>query len=125
DNVFDVPESVSFADGQKEVDFTVSFPDAGEGTTYNLKLALEGDQFVNPYSSKPITYTANVTRIKWEPVEEPMVYVDGAFTGGYGVNSFPMYVNAEKAQLGGAVRYRFLNVYDVPTQDPDEDGIYD
>ncbi|WP_010663783.1 hypothetical protein [Marinilabilia salmonicolor] len=124
ENVFEVPETVSFADGETEVDFTVTFPTAEEGTTYNLKLAVEGDEFVNPYASELPYVETNATRIQWVPVEEPMIYVDGAFSGGYGVSSFPMYVEAEKAEIAGAVRYRFKNVYDVPTGS-DEDGVYD
>lgn len=125
ENVFNVPEKVSFADGETEVNFTVTFPNAGEGTTYDLKLSVEGDEYVNPYASALPYVKTNVTRIKWEPVAEPMIYVDGAFAGGYGVNFFPMYVDAEKAEVTGMVRYRFKNAYDVPTGDPDVDGIYD
>lgn len=51
EDVFVVPETVSFAAGEKEATFTVSFPTAGEGTTYNLKLSVRGDEFDNPYSS--------------------------------------------------------------------------
>ncbi|PRZ00316.1 hypothetical protein BY457_106142 [Marinilabilia salmonicolor] len=124
DDVFEVPETVSFADGETEVDFKVTFPTAAEGTTYNLKLAVEGDEFVNPYSSQIPYVEANATRIQWVSVDEPMIYVDGAFSGGYGVSSYPMYVQAEKAEVSGAVRYRFKNVYDVATG-TDEDGIHD
>jgi len=123
DNVFNVPEVVSFVDGEKEVHFIVSFPAASEGVTYDLKLAVEGDEYVNPYASELPYMTTNVTRIKWSPVEEPMVYVDGTFSTLFGVSLFPMYVEAEKAEVTGMVRYRFKNAYDVPTE-PDEDGIY-
>lgn len=125
EDVFNVPQTVSFADGETEKEFTVSFPSAGEGITYKLKLAVEGDEYVNPYATALPYVTTNVTRIKWEPVEEPMVYIDGTFTALFGVDLFPMYVNAEKAVLGDVVRYRFKNAYDVPSGDPDEDGIYD
>lgn len=125
DDVFNVPATVSFADGETEVDFTITFPNAGEGTTYGLELLVEGDQYVNPYSAASPVVSTQVTRIKWTPVAEPMVYVDGVFAAGYGVSQYPMYVEAEKAQLGESVRYRFKNAYDVPTQDADADGIYD
>jgi hypothetical protein len=125
EDVFNVPENVTFADGETEVDFTVSFPNAAEGTTYNLRLAVEGDEYVNPYSSKQSYVTTSVTRIKWVPVEEPMVYIDGTFAAGYGVSFFPMYVEVEKAEVTGMVRYRFKNAYDVPTGDADDDGVFD
>ncbi len=124
-DVFNVPQTVSFADGETEKDFTVSFPNAGEGTTYELKLAVEGEQYVNPYATELPYVTTNVTRIKWETVENPFVYVDGTVAYFYGITPLPMYVNAERAQLGGAVRYRFKNAFDVPTGDADADGIYD
>lgn len=126
DDVFNVPSTVSFANGAKDATLKVTFPTAAEGKKYNLKLAVQGDAIVNPYSAYLPNVSINVTRIKWEALKDPMVYVDGAFSAGYSVNSYPVYVNAEKAQLGQSVRYRFKNVYKVPSsKDPDADGIYD
>jgi hypothetical protein len=125
EDIYNVPETVSFADGDTLVSFTVTFPNAAEGVTYNLKLAAEGDQYVNPYSAKRPDVATKVTRVKWTPIEEPMVYVDGAFTAGWSVGTLPMYVNAEKAEFTGLVRYRFKNAYKRPTGPPDADGIYD
>ncbi|WP_430815689.1 hypothetical protein [Carboxylicivirga sp. RSCT41] len=125
DDIFDVPATVSFADGETEVEFKVTFPDAGEGTAYNLKVAVEGDQFVDPYASTTPYVVTSASRVKWEVLADPWIYVDGVFTAGYKVSSLPMYVDVEKAQLSDAVRYRFKNAYDVPTGGPDADGIYD
>lgn len=132
DNVFVVPASVSFASGETEATFKVTFPDADVGKVYNLKLTVEGDQFVNPYVEGVPYLETNVMRVKWEPLKEPMVYVDGTFLAWFGVTSEPMYVYAEKAVLGKITRYRFKNAYKVPTAFdsegnaiPDEDGIYD
>jgi len=126
DGVFNVPETANFADGETETDLVVTFPDAAEGVTYKLVLAVEGDQFVDPYGAGAVQVATQITRIKWEAITSPMIYVDGAFSGGYGVSSYPMYVYAEKAQLGASVRYRFKNVYKVPTsEDPDADGVFD
>lgn len=124
DDIFVVPSEVSFADGETETSIAITFPDAAEGTTYSLKLAVEGDDYVNPYSSASSYVEASVTRIKWETIDEQMVYVDGTFATLYGVSIYPMYVEAEKAQLGESVRYRFKNAYDVPST-VDEYGIYD
>lgn len=134
-NVFDVPASVTFADGESEKSFDVTFPSAAEGVTYSLKLTVSGADFVNPYGSQLPYVAVNVTRIKWETISEPMVYVDGTFSALYGVDIVPMYVEAQKAQLGESVRYRFKNVYrpasgawdgdDWVAADPDADGIYD
>ena len=124
DDVFNVPATVDFADGETEKEFTVTFPTAGEGKAYSLKLTVFGDEYVNPYSSALPYMTTSVTRIKWSQLEDPMIYADGAFAGGYGVSSFPMYVEAEKAEVTGKVRYRFKNAYDVATG-VDADGVYD
>ena len=124
DDVFVVPSSVSFADGETEKTFKITFPSAAEGTTYNLKLNVEGEQFVNPYITGLSYVKTNATRVKWEAVEKPMVYIDGTFAAFFGVPILPMYVHAEKAELGDATRYRFKNAYKVPTS-VDEDGIYD
>jgi len=125
DDVFVVPSSVSFAEGETEKSFKVTFPTAEEGITYNLKLNVEGDNYINPYVAGLPYLSTNATRVKWETVEKPMVYVDGTFSAAWGISHLPMYVNAEKAVLGSVTRYRFKNVYKVPTGDPDEDGIYD
>lgn len=134
-NVFVVPASVTFADGESEKSFDVTFPSAAEGVTYSLKLTVSGADFINPYGSELPYVAVNVTRIKWETISEPMVYVDGTFSALYGVDIVPMYVEAQKAQLGESVRYRFKNVYrpasgawdgeDWVAGDPDADGIYD
>lgn len=125
DNAFQVPATVSFASGEKEKDIVINFPNAQEGVTYTLKLAVEGDQYVNPYGSTVPYVTTSVTRIKWTPIEEPMIYIDGTFVNIWGAAARPMYVDAEKAELGQVVRYRFKNVYAPATVVPDADGISD
>src|SRR5690606_11126508 len=104
----------------------VTFPNAGEGVTYKLVIAVEGDQSVDPYGEGAVSVATQVIRIKWTPVEGPFIYRDGTFQGaGWGDNSRPMYVWAEKAQLGASVRYRLKNVYKPATSEtPDADGIY-
>lgn len=126
EDVFVAPSTVSFAAGEKEKEFTVTFPTAKEGIAYTLRLSVEGEEYVSTYGDATPFVQTKVTRIKWEPVEKPMVYVDGTFSTFFGVSIFPMYVNAEKATLGKIVRYRFKNAYGVPTdKKPDADGIYD
>lgn len=125
DNVFVVPASVSFAAGEKEATFKVTFPSAAEGTKYNLKLSVAGEQFVNPYVEGVPYVETNVTRVKWEPVAKPMVYIEGGFMSVWGgIDPVPVYVNAEKAVLGKITRYRFTNFYNSVATEVDEDGIY-
>lgn len=127
DDVFNAPSTVSFADGEAEKDFTVSFPNALEGKTYELRLSVQGEEFVNTYGSAAPYVATQVTRIKWTPTAEPLIYIDGTFATLFGVSLFPMYVEAERAEVTGMVRYRMKNAYKVPSGDgePDADGIYD
>lgn len=123
-SIFTVPETVSFSAGDTAVDFTITFPNAAEGTTYNLNLTVDGDDYVNTYSAEASYLETSVTRIKWETVSEPIVYVDGTFATLWGVDIVAMYVEAEKAELASVTRYRFKNAYNAPTS-VDDDGIYD
>jgi hypothetical protein len=134
-NVFAVPAKAVFAAGEKTAAITVTFPDAAEGTTYELKLSVSGDEYVNRYASTVPYVSTSVTRIKWEETAEPFIFVDGTFSTFYGVSPIPMYVETEKAVLGdNVVRYRFKNAYRVATPgvweddeyipEADADGIY-
>ena len=132
DNVFNVPATANFADGETETDILVTFPNADEGVTYKLVLAVEGDQSVDPYGEGAVSVATQVTRIKWEAISTPMIYVDGTFSALFGVSPYPMYVYAEKAVISTAVRYRFKNAYKVPSAFdsngdaiPDADGVFD
>jgi hypothetical protein len=122
-DVFVVPQKVTFAAGKKETTFTVTFPTAGEGVAYKLKLSVSGDEFVNKYASETPYVTTSVTRIKWSTIE-PFIYVDGTIGTFFGVSQLPMYVETQTATVGTSVRYRLKNAYRVAT-DQDADGIFD
>ena len=125
DDVFNVPATADFADGETETDLVVTFPNADEGVTYNLALAVEGEQAVDPYGAGAISTATQVTRIKWESVDDPLIYMDGTFSGVWGTSKEPVYVEAERAQLGASVKYRLKNVYKYTgDEEPDADGIY-
>lgn len=130
DNVFVVPASVSFAAGETETTFKVTFPDAVVDKAYNLKLNVSGDQYVNPYV-EGVPYVATKVTVSepedwvWESIE--VVYIEGGFASIWtGIEQVPFYVQGEKGTLGNQVRYRLKNIYNrVLTSDmPDEDGIY-
>ena len=122
-NVFVVPQKVSFAASKKTTQLKVTFPTAGEGITYKLSLKFEGDEFVNPYGSGVTYLNTSVTRIKWNKLN-PFIYIDGTFIRVFAVPGvYPQYVETEKAEVGGATRYRFKNVYASLATDEDEYGI--
>ncbi len=124
-DVFVVPETVYFGATDTLSTFTVTFPNAEEGITYNLELTVSGDDYVNPYMSDLYVATS-VTLIKWESVAAPAVMLDGMIATLFGVEQYPFYVYYEIAELGsGITKYRFLNPFArVPTS-VDADGIYD
>ena len=131
DNIFVVPASVSFAAGETETTFKVTFPNAVVDKAYNLKLNVSGDQYVNPYV-EGVPYVATKVTVSepedwvWETVG-PLVFVDGAFSHIWeSAQQDAFYVEAEKGTLGDRVLYRLKNVYNRATDatEPDEDGIW-
>ena len=124
ENIFEVPATVSFADGETEAPLTLKFPNAEVGISYNYSLKFaEGDY--NPYSDKTTYASGNIIRIKWNPLET-VIYTDGMISTVYGVD-YPMswYVNAEYASFtDGSLRVRIKNPYCV-AENIDDNGIYD
>lgn len=126
-SVFVVPDSVHFAATDTVATFTVTFPEAQDGITYNLRLTVSGADYVNPYMTNLYVATS-VTLIKWEKVEAPGVMIDGILEYGYGATGVPFYVEYEKAELSdGVTKYRLLNPYtaSLTSEEPDADDIYD
>lgn len=125
-NVFSVPESVSFAAGESTTTVSISFPNAPLGVTHKLLWALEGDD-VNVYSQNISEIKVEVTRVKWDPINTTIL-VDGLVDKFYGV-PYPtsFYVTGELTTYpDGSQRVRLLNPYNsgVATG-KDADGIYD
>ena len=121
ENVFQVPESVSFDAGQAEVPITVTFPNTEIGVSYSLELGLaEGTYDVY---NKLTAVKAEVIRIKWNTLETA-ICIDGLVSNFFGVDLIPFYVDAEYASLpGGVERVRLTNPY-KPATAVDGNGIY-
>lgn len=124
ENIFEVPATVSFADGEKEAPLTLKFPNAEIGAAYSYALKIaEGDY--NPYADKTAFISGAVIRIKWNPLETA-IYTDGMISALYGVE-YPLswYVNAEYATFpDGSQRVRLNSPYCV-AENVDENKIYD
>lgn len=73
ENVFVVPETVSFAAGEESTSVTISFPTVQEGNSYNLKLALEGDN-VSLYADGYREMQMNLNVVKWD------LFATGSYT---------------------------------------------
>lgn len=74
DNVYSVPESVTFQEGQSETFIQVSFDKADIGTPYQLELQID-KAFVNQYASNS-TCLVEVTRVKWNSIGMGIWYDD-------------------------------------------------
>lgn len=61
-NVFQIPESVTFAAGQATATFEVAFPEAEIGLEYTYSIALDADA-VDPYSQNTIASTSGTIQI--------------------------------------------------------------
>lgn len=136
-SVFVVPDSVHFAATDTVATFTVTFPEAQDGITYNLRLTVSGADYVNPYMTN-LYVSTSVTLVKWNLVTEKAILVDGIICSQYNVPAAAFYVTYEKAEQSNMTKYRFLNPYTtLPTYKdpnaaaedleavPDADGIYD
>lgn len=123
ENVFQVPESVSFEAGQEEAPLTITFPNAEVGVTYNYELKFAEGAY-NPYTEATTYVAGQVMRVKWDPIDTTIM-IDGLvptfFQAPYPVAH---YVTGEHTVLpDGTERVRLLNPY-APATNIDSNGIY-
>ena len=64
DGVFNVGD-LTFADGQSESTFTVTFPNSELGTTYNLSVQIDDPQYASKYQNQPIAFDYSCLRVEW------------------------------------------------------------
>lgn len=108
DNIFVIPESVSFAAGEAETTLDVTFPNAEMGVEYSFELTF-APEYINPYKGESLSRTS-IQRIKWENIGMG-VYIDGTVSTFFGVSPMAVGVEIEKADLGSSMKYRFYNAY--------------
>ncbi|MDL2223814.1 hypothetical protein LJB92_00700 [Bacteroidales bacterium OttesenSCG-928-M06] len=127
ENVFSLPETVTFEAGNEKAYIPVSFPEAEIGVAYRLEVELTGDN-VNVYSEQKTQIAYEVSRIKWDAIDGG-IYMDGMIVSFYGVpypDGCSSYVEAQIATFPtGDQRIRIINPYKAATDDPDENGIAD
>ena len=68
ENVFEVPETVSFEAGEAEAPLTIKFPNAEIGVSYSYSLKFEEGTY-NPYADQLTYVSGSMIRIKWNPIE--------------------------------------------------------
>ena len=124
ENVFSIPQSVSFAAGQESTVLTITFPNADAGIPYSAAFHLEGENVNAEYLAVP-KVTIVVTRIDYEPIPN-VIYVDGVIAGIYGAPATPMYATAVMASYpSGKQTLRLTNVYNREAANQDDNGILD
>ncbi len=62
---------VQFENGQSETTFTISFPDAADGTTYKASFEIQDPQYASKYNSNPIAIDYSVLRVSWNEFAGP------------------------------------------------------
>lgn len=111
DNVFQIPASATFADGEAEATVEMPFPNAEIGKTYNFTITVPRE-YINSYkqvNGSPI-YSGSAIRLKWESLGQGY-WVDGTLSV-FGVAKYPFVIsNIEKAVLADEVRYRFVSPF--------------
>ena len=120
-NIFVCPSTVSFAAGEKTAKLTVEAPSAAEGITYNLQLALSGNDVSN-YSSGYHEISVNFAILKWESIGTGY-YLDGTVSNFFKVDpSVPMAVEIEKTTTATSTRFRFDSPFAKVATAQDEVG---
>lgn len=107
DDVFSVPATVEFADGEKMAEVSVSFDKAEVGNPYTLTVEIPED-YVSLYHEVPgyASYSLTISRVKWEKLGT-CYWVDGNISTLWGVENLPLAVEVEIAKTPSATKYRF------------------
>jgi len=124
ESIFEVPESVSFAAGEKETSFTVKFPKAQVDGTYTLVIEVD-ESNNNPYLTLKPSYSYTVNIAKWDVITDKKGIIFDGFTNVfYSVGHEGWYVSyARKDNADGSFDIRLLNPYTVLPEY--KDGNYD
>lgn len=123
ENMFVCPTTASFAAGEETTTITIDAPQAVVGVSYNLKLAVSGDN-LSQYTDGYREIQVNFAILKWESIGTGY-YLDGTVSTFFGVDpTMPMAVEIEKTQTASSVRFRFDSPFAKVPTDIDENGGY-
>lgn len=79
DGIFEIP-AVTFADGQAETQFTVTFPNSENGIKYSLSLAITDPQYASKYNDGATNLDFSVLRVEWLDFLNPVTNEPAKFT---------------------------------------------
>lgn len=109
ENIFVIP-AVSFADGQAETEFTVTFDNAQVGVQYDLSLTIEDPKYASYYKESAISMDYSILREKWNALGKGL-WRDDCFTALYGVSNLEWEVEIEENDITKGL-YRVVYPYD-------------
>lgn len=123
DDVFEVPASVNFADGEATAVVTVQFAKAEVGNPYTLTVEVPED-YLSLYKEYEgyASYSLTVSRVKWEKLGT-CYWVDGNVNTLFGVDALPLAVEVEVAYTPTTTKYRFDSPFAYCATGMDELGI--
>lgn len=126
EQIFQVPATAEFKDGEAETTVKVTFPDAAVGTTYALTVEVP-QEYISLYkeNADKVSFTTEYTRVKWESIGEGY-WIDGNIMTLFSVQPLPMVVDIEKTISldGKTIRYRFDSPFAYACTGQDELGGY-
>lgn len=65
DSVFEIPEEIYFDEGQSSTEFTIEFPEAESGKTYNCSISVTDPMYVSSYGLESTELSFSVTIVNW------------------------------------------------------------
>ena len=126
EDIFHVPVTAEFKDGEAETTVKVTFPKAAVGTTYALTVEVP-QEYISLYkeNADKVSFTTDYTRVKWESIGEGY-WIDGNINTLFGVQALPLVVEIEKTVSvdGKTIRYRFDSPFAYECTGQDELGGY-
>ena len=112
-DIINVPASVSFAVGEKEVPLKLTFPNAEVDSTYSVVLRIK-DENQSPYSAGATTFEFTAIIAAWEPAATNAVVFDGIINVFYNTGTPGWYVPyLRKDNSDGSFDIRLLNPYTI------------
>lgn len=101
-NIFVIPATATFEAGKGTTTISVGFPQSKIGIVYSFEISVDGEKYLNPYSTTSPVVRVSINRVKWDLVGTGQFY--DSFTL-YSAPSIEIYYSALKDQ------YRFANPY--------------
>jgi len=101
-NIFVIPATATFAAGKGTTTISVGFPQSKIGIVYSFEIGVDGEKYLNPYSTTTPVVKVSINRVKWDLVGTGQFYDSWTL---YSAPSIDIYYSGLKKQ------YRFASPY--------------